>query len=506
MRNFPARNILLGTLAVMTVAVVRFVLPELRQEPALFYQSESVSVPDGTLIRVDGDERVYYAAAGVKRWVDSERTFQAHGFRAEDIRTLTPEEMAQYPEGEPITVLTRLVLPGEASVLPDLAPLAPYSLHLATVNGRRVIRFTGSFWNKGRQPFFLASRNEMIVSGAAEGSQDVYQRVLSSDGATREKYVGTFAYHPAHRHQHFSDFAEYLLEPASTVPGSSGLSSRQKTTFCMRDDERMPADIPNVPAVAVFTVCGNTTQAVSPGWIDVYSWTLPDQYVDVHDAPPGVYALSFSLDPMKRFIEARGDNDIATTLVELDVSRGVLRVIASLAPFETVRNFAVDGTLLSNAENGNVYVVQQGRKRWLRSVDVFVSYGSSWSAVYPVTAAMIDAFPDQRLIRQQGTASVYVLSEQGYRRHILSPDVFASYGWTSADVMDINGLDFASYPESELIMRSGDTEVYSIKNGVKRPFGTLAALQAIGHDLRGLHLVNQADFDSYADVSAGGNY
>ena len=115
----------------------------------LFYQSEFASVPEGTLIRAEGDERVYYAEKGQKRWIDSTQTFMAQGFHTEDINTLTFGEISQYPDGEPITALTPLVLPREQKILPDLVPLAPYSLQLSTVSGRKVIRFTGSFWNKG---------------------------------------------------------------------------------------------------------------------------------------------------------------------------------------------------------------------------------------------------------------------------------------------------------------------------------------------------------------------
>ncbi len=467
-------------------------------QEALFYQSDFVSVPEGTLIRAEGDERVYYAEDGHKRWIDSARTFEAQGFRHEDVHVLTLAEIARYPDGEPITVLTRLVLPGEEKVLPDLAPLAPYDLRLATVNGRRVIRFTGSFWNKGYRMFKLLSENQ-ATTGTSDGTEDVFQHVQAEDGTLRKKYVGTFVWHPAHNHHHYSDFAEYLFEPAQHVPGTKllGPSVRQKTTFCIRDDERMPADIPWVPSIPAFTTCGKDGQGVSPGWIDVYSYWLPDQYVDVHDMPPGIYALSFRIDPLGRFIEERSDNDIATTLVELDGGRGVLRVIGTLSPFPTLRNRIDDGTLLRDVRTGNVYVIRHDRKRWLRSVDIFASYGYSWGAVYPVTSAMIDAIPSAQLIRRQGTPEVFVVNERGYYRHVLSPEVFASYGFTAADIVDINELDFASYAESELIMRTGDTEVYAIDGGYKRAIGTLAALQAIGHDLRGLHLVNQTDFDAY---------
>lgn len=496
------KNLIIGTVLVLVTGLLGWFLilqGKQSQQQALFYQSDVISVPEGTLIRAQGDERVYYAQDGHRRWIDSFQTFQAQGFKPENIRTVTTGELQRYPEGEPITTLTRLVMPAEEKMLPDLAPLAPYQLHLASVGGRTVIKFTGSFWNKGYQPFQLLSENQS-VSGVA-GSEDVYQRVLASDGTERKKFVGTFVWHPAHHHHHFDNFAEYLFEPAELIPGTrSGPSVRQKTTFCMRDDLRMPADVPNVPLKPVFTDCGPQGQGVSAGWIDVYPNTLVDQFVDVQDMPPGIYGLSFSLDPLKRLIEEHDNNDIATTLVQLDVQNRILRVIGTLSPFPTMRNHVDDGTLLRNADDGNVYVVQHDRKRWLRTADIFLSYGYAWNFVYPATKAMIDAIPSQQLIRRQGTQEVFMLNDQGFIRHILSPEVFASYSFTASDVTDINDVDFVSYGVSNLIMRSGDTQVYSTEGTTKQPLGTLTQLQAVGRDLRGLHLVNQTDFDAYATL------
>ncbi len=503
---FTSRTALFGVVAILAVVAVRLILLEYSgrtHEQALFYQSDFVSVPEGTLIRAEGDERVYYAEKGHKRWIDSAQTFTMQGFQAESVRVLTADEISRYPEGDPITALTRLVLPQEQKILPDLAPLAPYQLRLSTVGGRTVIRFTGSFWNKGYRAFELTAENRTSTTG----SEDVYQQVQAEDGTYRKKFVGTFTWHPAHNHHHYEDFAEYLFEPALRAPGTTaGLSLRQKTTFCIRDDQRMPADIPNVPVGPVFTTCGPEKQAVSPGWIDVYPSTLPDQYVDVNDAPPGIYALSFLLDPMGRLIEERGDNNIATTLIELDVGRGVLRVIGTLSPFMTLRNQIADGTLLRDSEQGNVYVIQNNRKRWLQSVDIFMSYGYSWDTVYPVTKAMLDAVPSQQLIRRQSTQEVYVVNERGYYRHILSPEVFASYGFQAADVTDITDFDFASYVPGNLILYPGDAQVYAIEGGTKRPIGTLVELQAVGRDVRGLHIVNRADFDSYQVSDGSGAY
>jgi len=438
---------------------------------------------------------------GRKRWIDSLGTFRIHGFRFEDIRRLPNADVARYPDGEPVTARSHIVLPGERDVLPDIAPLAPSGLRLSTVNGRAVLRFTGSFWNKGLQAFDLRTHQGPVVPGAQEGVEEVYQHVVAADGAPRTKYVGTFVYHPAHNHHHYDNFAEYILE-AIRVPehdrGAIVPSTRQKTTFCFRDDVRRPAGILGTPPRGVFTSCGSTQQGLSVGWIDVYPSTLPDQYIDVQGLPPGIYALSFLLDPHRRFMEKETSNNIGTTFIELDVSRSTFRIIASLSPFPTDDNSAVDGTLTRTTDNGNVYLLQNGTKRWLRSAEIFASYGFDWSAVYPVTHAMMHAIPDQPLIRLAGTDEVHVLNEHGYRRHIRTLEFLDSYGFTLADIAEVSELDFWSYPKGDLILLTGDDQVYQVEDGMRHPLGTLNALQEDGRDLRGLHVVTDADFAAYA--------
>lgn len=498
MKSFPV----IGSIVVLIIAIAGwYLVPRStpRTDEALFYQSDFVSVPEGTLIRAAGDERVYYAIDGHKRWIDSAQTFTSQGFRAEEVQTVSASDLTRYPDGEPITIQSRIILPREQKVLPDLAPLAPYELRYSTVGGRTVIRFTGSFWNKGYRKFELLTENQLAAGTV--GTEDVFQHVQAEDGTDRKKFVGTFEWHPAHNHHHYGDFAEYLFEPALLIPGTnSGVSSRQKTTFCIRDDERMPADIPNVSARSVYTTCGRDRQGVSAGWIDVYRYTLADQYVDVNDMPPGVYALSFRVDPNERFIEEHSDNNIATTLVRINVQQRILQVLAVLSPFQTERNFITDGTLIRDATTGAVYVVNHNRKRWIRSVDIFGSYGYDWNAVYPVTAPMADAIPYQQLIRRQGTQEVYLVNERGYYRHILNPDVFTSYGFRPEDIADINEFDFLSYAPGTMILLTGDAQVYAVEGMTKRPLGTIEELQGRGEDLSSLHLVNQTDFNSYTTL------
>jgi hypothetical protein len=502
----PIWFVIIGAVPVTAILAVHLVVPLLvpdSHQLALFGQEAFTPLPEGTLIRSEADERVYYVDGdGAKRWITSPEAFSAQGFHAESILTVPVSQIEQYPDGLPVEAHSLLTLPSERGSLPDIAPLAPYQLRLGSVNGRTVIRFTGSFWNQGAQSFHL-------VPGAsatdAAGRAPVYEHIVASDGSVRLKLVGTFTFHPAHHHLHLDDFGYYILNPVrslSDLPVAMAPFVLDKTTFCMRDDERMAAGLSGVPGSAVFTACGAQGQGVSVGWIDVYPYTLVDQYVDVQDMPPGIYGLSFMLDPEQHYLEGRKDNNIATTFIELDVAHGVLKVLARLAPFPSDKNLLPDGTLVRTPENGNVYVLDGGYKRWLRSVDIFNSYGYAWNAIYPVTRAMSQAIPSQVLVRRQGAQEVFVLNEQGYRRHILNPTVFASYGFVPEAIADVNDAEFDAYAPGDLLMHGGDDQVYLISGTTKRAIGTLSTLQSRGYDLRGLFTVNETDFNAYT-LAAG---
>jgi hypothetical protein len=457
-------------------------------------------LPDGTLIRSSQDERVYYMEGGRRRWITSGEVFQAQGFRTDAIRTLTDQEVERYQEGDPITLHSLVTLPSERGLLPDIAPLAPYELRLATVNGRRVIRFTGSFWNQGQQPFHLMPGQSSNPAG--DGQAPVYQQIKGIDGVVRQKLIDNFIFHPAHNHLHLMNFGYYVFLPLRSASGEVVAGNpfiQQKTTFCMRDDELMTANLPYVPARPLFQRCGVSGQGVSVGWIDVYRYTLPDQYVDVHDMPPGVYSLSFLLDPEQHYLEDRKDNNIGTTLIELDGARGVLRVLASLAPFPTTRNQYPDGLLLRGGDD-RTYAIQGGKKRWIRSAEVFQANGYNWNQVYVVPQSLIDVIPSQILVRAHGKSEVYALNDQGYRRHILTPEAFSSYGFTPTDILDVSEQELLSMPETNLIMHIGDETVYQINGGTRRALGARNTLGASGYELQAIHLTNETDFSGYVPV------
>ena len=456
----------------------------LRPEPVL---------PDGILARSDESPRVYVIENREKRWVPSLEIFNAQGFDWGEVRAVTEDDLSTHDEGAPVDLYTDIVLAGEESVLPDLIPLAGRDLFLSRENGRLLLRFTTMFWNAGDAAHELIAYPEKDLN-AEDGYLDTYQHIVRADGTTRDRLSGVFLWHALHNHYHYDQFADYVLTfvrptVANTVPPPT---TTHKTTFCMRDDAAIDLTLPNASAAKRFSVCGKYRQGVSVGWADRYGSELPDQYIDVNDLPAGIYALSFVVDPNGRFLETSDGNNTSVTLLELDPANATMSVIAKAAPFETSDNDFPDGMLIRSEGDSKVYVTQNDQKRWLRGEEVFLAYGYAWSDIYVLPAGTTDAIPDTDVLRAPD-GSLHAINDAGYRRQILNLDVFASYGWSDDDVASVNATELASYPQTDYIMREGDTGVFSIRT--KRYVGTLDSLGAA--EAASVHVVNQTDFNAY---------
>lgn len=384
--------------------------------------------------------------------------------------------------------------PRTSDLLPELLPFGPSEFHMDKLSGRTILRFTGKFWNAGDAPHELISK-EQTGASAGDGYLDTYQRIAQKGGGYRDVLVGKFLWHAQHDHYHYANFGDYVLQPLNTGSDAKPNTITQKTTFCMRDDDPVMLNASGKPLPRIIGGdCGKYRQVVSVGWADTYRYTLPDQWFDVNDLPAGIYRASFVLDPLRSFIEKNRDNNSAVTFVQIDPKAGTVKVLASGSPFVTSKNSFPDGLLVRVEGTSSVYMIKNGKKRLLRSAEIVASYGQR--DVYDMPAGVIAAIPDSRLIRVAGGTAIYVLNEAGYRRRILNPEVFKSYGFAEADVAEVNQAEFTGYPETDLIARQGTDGVYAL--GARSYVGPLSQLTVFGLDARSVHVVNEVDFKAYA--------
>lgn len=478
-----------------------------KQGPLLFLQS--------ALLRAENDERISYIENGIKHWIDSAETFRIQGFLWEDVEVVPPEEITQYPAGEVIRTETNLILPGEREILPDLIPFPLYDFHFSELRGRTILRFSSTYWNGGNGPLILASdpdathehhydsdeNHEESMDHAHTEDIDEgthFQYILQSDGTERKKIVGGFHWHSEHSHYHYDDFAHYIFKPVSADVDAP--TRIEKATRCLWDTLPVDLSLPNAPAEGVFRTCKDTIrQGVSVGWGDVYDYTLADQYLDVHDLPPGIYSFSLVIDPKQKMIELRRDNNTSIVIFELDTEQRYFKVLASGAPFQNQYNQFVDGTLLRSDADTKIYTTHNNKKRWLTTEDVLNSYGFLWSDVYIFPQNVVNAIPLNNIVRANNT--LYALNSFGYKRAIKDLSILSSYDLVDADIADINETELAAYPDARFVRIAGDSAVYVLRENGIQPITYLDMLRDPYHK-EALHVINDVDFENYEMVDS----
>ena len=211
---------------------------------------------------------------------------------------------------------------GGSQRYPDLRTLPPSNLHFdqEVIDGatHHVLRFSVTIWNAGEGPLELRG-----VSSADTATTLVLQRVYDERDEVVELPVGGFVYHEAHNHWHFEQFAEYQLWTRAEFdrwllsgrtegqPGWRGSKTTgQGESFCIRDSRRI-ASLPNSPPTRGYNDCGHDLQGVSVGWGDTYASSLPEQWIDLGEAPlpSGDYALRVIADPAERIHESASEED-----------------------------------------------------------------------------------------------------------------------------------------------------------------------------------------------------
>ncbi len=220
------------------------------------------------------------------------------------------------------TVLIVLASPatgGPSALTPDLVTLAIQEENLVIEpgdHGSAVLRLTNEIGNRANGPlevFPSAASANCDGDGDPENDRDASQRVFAdtngsgayetgADQIDSERRFGCMLYHPAHDHWHVLDMARYELRREPT--GKLVVSSR-KVGFCLTDTRQaFPGAVsPAVPTYPLGTAgpigCDATsTQGISAGWADVYSFALPGQDLDVTGLPRGHYCLTSRADPL----------------------------------------------------------------------------------------------------------------------------------------------------------------------------------------------------------------
>jgi hypothetical protein len=188
-----------------------------------------------------------------------------------------------------------------ADRLPNLLAARPRDFHIATLNGRRLLRFTSILVNLGAGPI------EVLATRATSSSPWRVQQVIDND-AGGERRVDTDATmrYAGDRHDHWH--VERMM--AYHLWSSQGTRVDGKVGFCFFDTTLWDPDLPRSPSSAYYreSWCGSRTAltsrtGISVGWADTYSWRLLYQWIDITGLPGGTYTVRAISDPFDWFLE-----------------------------------------------------------------------------------------------------------------------------------------------------------------------------------------------------------
>lgn len=203
--------------------------------------------------------------------------------------------------------------------LPDLRTQTPSQMRIDTASGNKLLRFSNTVMNLGDGRLELRPQNS-AATGVTQAFQGIYSHTAGGTWyRMREQQVGTFAFHSAHNHWHFGDFARYeLLALAPDGGPGASLKVSQKTTFCLIDTTQVGGkDTPHAGPRS-YTVCNqSSTTGISVAWADRYGYNLADQWVDITGVPDGTYWLMSTVNYDRRLLETDTTNNAGMVKVQV---------------------------------------------------------------------------------------------------------------------------------------------------------------------------------------------
>jgi len=123
---------------------------------------------------------------------------------------------------------------------------------------------------------------------------------------------------------------------------------------------------------------------------------------------------------------------------------------------KSVLNSYPNANLVRTPTNPTIYhLFQRPELKWLKinipSPTVFVSYDSNyWGNVVRINQLDINSYPDVKMFKVANSANVYLI-ENGLKRHIKSESVFNKYGFDWAEVVEINQIHADGYETGETL-------------------------------------------------------
>lgn len=152
-----------------------------------------------------------------------------------------------------------------------------------------------------------------------------------------------------------------------------------------------------------------------------------------------------------------------------------------------------EDNLIRAINDYKVYIVINGIKRHIPNPEIFLNYGFSWEDVKDVPQSTIDRYMRGYLVRESRQGTIYYLSPAGIKKHIPTPEIFASYNDKWEDIQVISKKEMDSYQTSNLIRYNN--QIYLVQGSYKRLIPTESVLNR--YDKSVIIDSNGAEFNWY---------
>jgi len=215
-------------------------------------------------------------------------------------------------------------------LLPNLVPLRANDIYITGSGEDRQLRFETSLASIGRGPMEVRPNRQIPCRPGQRGASQIMYRDVdgskffkrSVDTTFKRRKAGCMVFHPTHNHWHFEASTFYALRP---VTGEQDRTSAfRKTSFCMRDSERVPAQLGTYNQPLHYGACSqDRPMGINIGWADVYQSFLDGQSLHLGDTskvPDGRYCLTIRVDPKESLVESNEDDNLSARSIRISGS------------------------------------------------------------------------------------------------------------------------------------------------------------------------------------------
>jgi hypothetical protein len=203
-------------------------------------------------------------------------------------------------------------------------PISCYMDESGESRVQKCLRFDNTIENVGQSNLDMRFK----VDGTLTDPK-IQQGITRTDGSEYWRDAGTFEFHAAHAHYHYTGFAHYQLYAINfSRRYVSPLNEGVKSGFCLEDTRLVWwGKRGNGPMRVTFPDCDLPAyrddegiwgvMGITRGWADVYTWDLPDQYVSLDGMRDGIYVLETTADSVNFLSETSEADNQAWSLIRI---------------------------------------------------------------------------------------------------------------------------------------------------------------------------------------------